>query len=56
MYKNRRISAWHNTQFFYWGRSLKVHREIKRQLFTILETKITITSFIPRAQTEDNLS
>jgi hypothetical protein len=56
-YKNRRVSASHNTQgFFYWGRSLKVHREINKQLFTFLQTKITMTSLIPRAKTEDKLS
>ncbi len=33
-HKNRRISPWHNALgFFSWGRSLKVHREIKRQSF-----------------------
>ncbi len=31
-HKNRRISPWHNALgFFSWGRSLKVHTEIKRQ-------------------------
>jgi hypothetical protein len=55
-WEHRKISPWHNPPgFFCWGRSLKVHREMKRHSFVCGRTKGYKTIIKGHCRKENNM-